>query len=85
MSISLAAAGSITFTSLDSSGSISVPGLKVGDMMAFCYCPATNTQGMPPNNTFEGIITVVDEIQQIANLGPLGHTFTWTMFFFRTA
>jgi hypothetical protein len=70
-SVGLAAVGSATFTGLNGSGSISLPGLKVGDRVSIDIQPGG----------FESVVSVDDELQQTASSDF--STTTFRMFFFR--
>lgn len=68
MSVSLAAVGSASFLGRNGAGSISVPGLKVGDMLLQVHTVGDPSGTGDPYNeagTFEMTVTVDDEIQQL--------------------
>lgn len=77
--VTFAAIGRADFTGRNGIGSISVPGLKVGDQMFF-VCRNSNgwTQ---PGNYFETVISVNGQIQQTSALDLSAET--ETILFFR--
>jgi len=54
-------------TNLSSPGSISVPGLKVGDKVIGTWL-MSNGSWVAPDVEFEAVISVNDEIQQVGNI-----------------
>jgi hypothetical protein len=68
MSVTFSGILKASFNSLSSPGSISIPGLKVGDKVIGCWMPADNTAWHQPGDTpgtFEAIVSVDDELQQL--------------------
>ncbi len=63
----------VFFTALSAAGSISVPGLKVGDTMIWCLeTPPAGTGSVgwvDPQSAFEAIISVNDQLQQLNSFG----------------
>lgn len=64
MSVNFAGFGKADFTGNNGSGAISIPGLKVGDVVITSVVGST-TQS--PGSVFERIVSVSDELQQIEN------------------
>jgi hypothetical protein len=81
MSVHLVALGSATFAGLTGAGSISVPGLKVGDKVVIIHNDTVGGNYDPPGNNFEVVISVAGQIQQVGSNDISADTFT--IFFFR--
>ena len=54
----------VSFTGRNGTGAISVPGLRVGDIVV-CGVNVTNTSPIVPGTSYEVVVSVDDEIQQL--------------------
>lgn len=75
--------GKAVFMGLNGSGSISIPGLKVGDIILNTYSldGLGNWDYSPPGSLFETSISVVDQLQQ--SYTGNASTVNFTIIFFR--
>jgi len=73
MAVSFAGIGHVSFTGNDGPGAISVPGLKVGDRVVWEMIGIVPPSYTPPGSSFEAVISVDDEIQQLS-----GHLSAYT-------
>lgn len=74
MSVTFPAIGRADFGGNNGAGSVSVPGLKVGDLVIF-YAQAPGGW-QQPGATFESVVSVADEIQQLSSSNLSGQNFT---------
>jgi hypothetical protein len=65
MSVSVIGSGIATFPARNGAGAISVPGLKVGDIVLWsAVVTGETTTYEPPGGVWEIVVTVDDQIQQ---------------------
>lgn len=79
MSITFSGNITATFTGRSTSGTISVPGLKVGDKLIWLYSPeyvAVAGQNLACAAIMEPTVSVDDELQQVYNNDYSTYTFT---------
>jgi len=60
----------ISVVARSGAGAISVPGLKVGDIVIWCF-QTSPPAWTGPGGAFEAIISVADELQQTGSVGGL--------------
>lgn len=77
MSVTFPAIGRADFTGRNGAGAVSVSGLKVGDLVIF-YRQSPGGWGQP-GGSFESVISVADEIQQLSSSDYSAQNFTILM------